>query len=775
MKPAIRKSFGTARTANSILNHPIHKARRKRGSNLIVEIDGAVVPANHNPTITMKNKLVGAAVCAFIATRLSAGVLLNDSFNYADGPIVGAPGSPWVSHSGAEGTALVTSGKLELVSSSTRTEDIHALLDGAPYRPDSQNKVLFATFTMMGRSLPTAGGSYFAHFKDETSTGFRCRIWISTANAASGRFRAGIGNSASSTATTAQFERDLALDTAYTLMVRYDVATGLSTLWIDPIAESDSSVTASDAVGIVSIHSFAFRQNTGIGTLHVDGLVVATSFAEALAGGTRQNPPVISVIPDQSIAANSSTGSIPFTISDTETPASSLTLSAASSNHGLIDFEGILFGGSGENRSVTIAPRSNAEGIARITITVTDEHGNNASSSFDVVVGAPFLSPILEQITAKNSPGAPIMFVAFDRETAPELLMISAESDNPSLVPIESIRITRQGANGTLVITPAEDATGLAEITVRLSDGIHLISQSFTFVVRPDPGLIFMDDFSYPDGPVAEGAAAYLTPWISHSGTLGETQVRSGKLHLSGSQTEDINVELPGRLFEIAGGTVLYASFLVEFGSLPTSGGSFFAHFKDIGNGFRGRLFANRAHAGPGHFRLGVANNTSSVTAGGQFPRDLATNTACLVVLRYNVATGRTALWIDPRDESDPHVLAPDDPAPMAVDSFAFRQSSGIGALTVDDLKIGGAFSDVVSAAPALPVLQIRRAEEQWILSWADGEQGFGLQTRNALCNAPGECGSWAAVSRMPVKVGGQFEVAIPVGETSAFFRLEKK
>jgi hypothetical protein len=721
----------------------------------------------------MKRNLVGAAVYALLSTAVSGAVLLNDSFDYPDGPVVGAPGSPWASHSGAAGTALVSGGKLELAS--TRTEDIHALLAGGPYRADSESNVLFATFTLLARSLPTPGGSYFAHFKDDTSTGFRARVWTSTANAASGKFRVGIGNSAGSTATSGQVERDLALDTAYTLMVRYDVATGLSTLWVDPSVETDPAVTASDAPGIVSIHSFAFRQNTGMGTVHIGGVVVASSFAEALAGGAQQNPPEISLIPNQSIPANRSTDAVAFTISDAETPAANLILSADSSNVELAGSENILFSGLGENRALTITPRSNAEGVARITVTVTDEHGNSASRGFDLVVGAPFLSPIPEQITAINAPGVPIPFVASDHETPPESLVISASSDSPELVPAEKIQITCHGTNCVLIVTPNENATGLAIITLSVSDGVHLISRSFPFTVRPNPGLIFADDFSYPDGPVAEGAAFYLTPWISHSGALGETEVRSGKLLLSGAQTEDLNVELPGRLFEIESGSVLYASFAIEFAALPTSGGSFFAHFKDIGNGFRGRLFANRANAGPGLFRLGVANNSASITGAGQFPRDLSTNTPYLVVMRYNVATGRTALWIDPRDETDPHVVAPDDPAPMAVDSFTFRQASGIGSLAVDDLRIGGAFADVVSLPPVPPLLQIRRAGEQWILSWPESEEGFGLYTRGALCEGTVECSTWSAVPQAAIRTGNRIEVAVPGGEASAFFRLEKR
>ena len=57
-------------------------------------------------------------------------------------------------------------------------------------------------------------------------------------------------------------------------------------------------------------------------------------------------PPTISSIPDQTIVQNSSTGPIPFTVGDAETPAANLQLSAASSNPGLIPNQNIVFGGT---------------------------------------------------------------------------------------------------------------------------------------------------------------------------------------------------------------------------------------------------------------------------------------------------------------------------------------------------------------------------------------------------------------------------------------------
>ena len=82
--------------------------------------------------------------------------------------------------------------------------------------------------------------------------------------------------------------------------------------------------------------------------------------------------PTISNITDRSVAVNSNTGAIAITIGDIETAATSLTLTRASSNPTLVPLSGIVFGGSGANRNVTVTPAANQLGTATITTTVSD-------------------------------------------------------------------------------------------------------------------------------------------------------------------------------------------------------------------------------------------------------------------------------------------------------------------------------------------------------------------------------------------------------------------
>ena len=96
-------------------------------------------------------------------------------------------------------------------------------------------------------------------------------------------------------------------------------------------------------------------------------------------------PPTISSITNRLIAADSATAAIPFTINDAETSASSLTLSGSSDNATLVQTAGIIFGGAGSSRTVTVTPAAGQTGVANITVTVSDGTAT-ATSVFQLTI-----------------------------------------------------------------------------------------------------------------------------------------------------------------------------------------------------------------------------------------------------------------------------------------------------------------------------------------------------------------------------------------------------
>ncbi len=263
----------------------------------------------------MKKVVLGLAAFLVSATLAGAALLLSDSFSYPDGPLVTAAGSPWTTYSGTSGQVKVMSGRMFL--SKANTEDVHATLAGQPYASTS-GAILYMSFKINYTNLPSSSGSYFAEFKDG-GTGFRARIFAQTAVAASGAFRIGIANAGSTP--SAVFNADLQTNTDYTVVARFSVSNVVSTLWINPPAETNAGVTATDAASALTITSFGFREDGSSGTIgnfFVDDLRVGTTFPDVVTNAPPLEHPAIVSQPQNQTVTNGA--NVTFSVSTSGTP-----------------------------------------------------------------------------------------------------------------------------------------------------------------------------------------------------------------------------------------------------------------------------------------------------------------------------------------------------------------------------------------------------------------------------------------------------------------------
>lgn len=83
-------------------------------------------------------------------------------------------------------------------------------------------------------------------------------------------------------------------------------------------------------------------------------------------------PPLISPLAGLALAANTTSSPLPFVIGDTETAAATLTLESSTSRPGLVPTTGMVLGGSGSNRTLSLAPATGATGTVTLAITVSD-------------------------------------------------------------------------------------------------------------------------------------------------------------------------------------------------------------------------------------------------------------------------------------------------------------------------------------------------------------------------------------------------------------------
>lgn len=243
-----------------------------------------------------------------------ADLLWYEGFNYPDGCITNNSAGLWVKTSGTANPSdmFVKNKKVEISATgstvSSRQDDYYrrvTITNGGPYTNAGQ--VIYASFTVICTNLPNGAGSYFAGFFGTAASGggFFGRIQaLTNGTVVPNTWRLGISANASATATKV-YARDLALNTPYQVVARWDaLGVGGATVWINPIDETDPSAISSDGIGAGntnSINAFALRQASTFGNsfFQLTNLDMATTFTDAATNiwATNAVSPVIAYQP----------------------------------------------------------------------------------------------------------------------------------------------------------------------------------------------------------------------------------------------------------------------------------------------------------------------------------------------------------------------------------------------------------------------------------------------------------------------------------------------
>jgi uncharacterized repeat protein (TIGR01451 family) len=97
------------------------------------------------------------------------------------------------------------------------------------------------------------------------------------------------------------------------------------------------------------------------------------------------DPPVLSIIPDQEIDEDTATEAIPFTVTDIDNEPEEIAVRGESSNQELVVDEDIVIEGSGSERTVTITPLPDQFGETIITL-IADDGEDSGQTSFKLTV-----------------------------------------------------------------------------------------------------------------------------------------------------------------------------------------------------------------------------------------------------------------------------------------------------------------------------------------------------------------------------------------------------
>jgi Concanavalin A-like lectin/glucanases superfamily/Bacterial Ig domain/Cadherin-like domain len=285
---------------------------------------------------------------------------------------------------------------------------------------------------------------------------------------------------------------------------------------------ANRTVTVTPAVG---------QTGTTTITVTVSDGQVSTPTSFQLTVNASNTAPTISAIANQTTNEDTTTSAIAFMVGDAQTAAGSLTVSGSSNNTVLVPNGNIAFGGSGANRTVTITPAANQNGVVTITVTVSDGQLSTPTSfqlTVTAVNDAPTITSIGNQTTTVGVAVGPLNFTLGDVEASASSLTVSGNSNNTTLVPIGNIVFGGTGANRTVTVMPAAGQNGTANITMTVSDGQLSTSTSFQLTVNSTiAGLVAAYGFNEGSGTsVSDASGNGRTGTIS--GATWSTQGKFG-------------------------------------------------------------------------------------------------------------------------------------------------------------------------------------------------------------------------------------------------------
>jgi subtilisin-like proprotein convertase family protein len=201
-------------------------------------------------------------------------------------------------------------------------------------------------------------------------------------------------------------------------------------------------------------------------------------------------PPTLSGLVNTTTPANVPLA-IHFTANDVDTPASGLTVNAASS---VTSLGALALVSNGNAQTLNFTPNGSV-GATVVTVTVSDGQ-LSTTNSFTITVTPP-VPPVLAAIEDTNTVGNVPLSIALnvtDSATAITNLTYTGLGTNAALV--RNITFSYNGTTEVATINLVTNQTGTDRITITVSDGIASTSQSFTLtVVAPGPPVL---------GPIAD-------------------------------------------------------------------------------------------------------------------------------------------------------------------------------------------------------------------------------------------------------------------------------
>ena len=223
-----------------------------------------------------------------LMTSVASGQVLDENFDYGTtaGDLTTASGGAWAQHSGsANPVQYLATPSLTMTGYPSSGIGGHASVSGTS-QDVNRSFTGISSGTAYGSALinlsAVGTGNYFLHFN--ISGGFTTRI--GARDDGSGGIQFGVETDSS---TLTYGTTSYALNTTYLLVFSYEIATGVSNLHVltavTPTEPGTPEATNTGATGR-TISAIAIRQSSNIPTFLIDGIRVATTWAEIMNNPT---------------------------------------------------------------------------------------------------------------------------------------------------------------------------------------------------------------------------------------------------------------------------------------------------------------------------------------------------------------------------------------------------------------------------------------------------------------------------------------------------------
>ena len=200
------------------------------------------------------------------------------------------------------------------------------------------------------------------------------------------------------------------------------------------------------------------------------------------------DPPNIDPIPSFSIDEGAGPLTVPLTgiNSGASNELQSLIVTAVSSQPDIIPTPQVNYASPSSVGSLLISPLPRTQGVAVITVFVSDGQATN-SQLFAVSVQAinepPVISALPDLAVLHLPTPLRLGFNVQDADTPLDWIMLAGYSSDPLVLPASNLVFSGTGSQRTLTIYPVLGRTGLVTVTILASDGDGLTSTSFYVLV----------------------------------------------------------------------------------------------------------------------------------------------------------------------------------------------------------------------------------------------------------------------------------------------------